>query len=118
MTTREFLEAMQRYYGQAYDPQGEGPAIKAYLDTKRPAYLDALGQVVLLRFSRKWKCLPDIAVFEEHRQEARDRMSEATVARQLPAPEAEVQRSAEVGAMLAQLVGKLTVTAEEGPLDR
>lgn len=69
MTLQEFISKVQAYYGSAYR-EGQQEAIVEYLGSKSPEYMTALYRVCLLRFSSKWKMVPDIAIFEELSEEA------------------------------------------------
>lgn len=86
MTTREFLAYMQRYYGMAYSADGDGPAVAQYLESKTPLYRTELARITLLHHSKKWRCLPDIAILEEYASEVRDAVASALSNRSLPAP--------------------------------
>jgi hypothetical protein len=69
MTVREFLCQIQAYYEGTY---GEVVCeyVTKWLRGKSPDFLDALFNEVILRHSRVYKCLPDVAIFEKYRAEA------------------------------------------------
>lgn len=75
MTLEDFISRVQNYYGVSYHI-GQQEAIVEYLGAKTPEYLSALYKTCLLRFSSKWKTVPDIAIFEEVRDEVLQRMRE------------------------------------------
>jgi hypothetical protein len=110
MTTEQFLVQMQRYYGMAYGD--EGPVIERYLQSKSNRWRAELAAMVIMRHSRKWKCLPDIAIFEECAKDVRDRMSAANAPPALPEPDGEDRRE-EVAACLRGLVEKLSARRVE-----
>jgi hypothetical protein len=72
MNTKTFVEAMQRYYGMAYQP-GTGEVVTRYLDaTFRENELEHLAAMTIKTYSGRYKTLPDVAVFEELRPAVMD----------------------------------------------
>jgi len=83
MTTAEFVQWVQGYYGKY--PEGQKDDLKAYFRDLSPAYFDALRWVLTRRYSSKWGRPPDIAVFEEVKDEVLQRLRYAD----LPKPQIE-----------------------------
>ena len=68
MTVKKFLEEIQKYYGPY--PQGQLPVITAYIQHFQPPYLKGLYRACILGFSSKWNRPPDVAIFEELKEDA------------------------------------------------
>ena len=64
MTVKAFIETMQSYYNQTYNP-GTGGIVARYLETWTPPELDHLASLTIKSFSGQYGKLPDIAVFEK-----------------------------------------------------
>lgn len=108
MTVKEFVEQIQGYYGNVYDNAVERRALAAYLADFDDGYRAALAHTVIKRHSKKWKSLPDIAVLEDCRKEARDASSAVYQAPPaLPDPEDEKIISAEEFAELREKLAGL-----------
>ena len=106
MTIQEFVKAVQNYYNHVY-AEGQRPYVAQYLRGKSPEYLDALFSVLLLRYSGQYKTVPDIAVFESLKEEARGALQSRQKA--LPAPEQAELSQGEIDEIFAEVrkaVGK------------
>jgi hypothetical protein len=68
MTVAEFIKWVQGYYGKY--PIGQQEDIKQYVQELSPQYLDALRHVIVRRFSSQFGKPPDIAIFEQCKDEA------------------------------------------------
>lgn len=101
MTMAEFVQSVQAYYDVKY-PAGQRADILAYLRGKSDDYLDALYATCKLRYSAKWKTAPDIAIFEELKEEARGHLRVTRKA--LPEPETMPELSQdEIDAIFAEI---------------
>lgn len=76
MTSIEFVRWVEGYYGKY--PDGQKKDIWEYIDQLTPGYLDALKRAVMRDYSSKWGRPPDIAVFEEVKDEVLERLRYAT----------------------------------------
>ena len=76
MTAAEFVKWVQGYYGKY--PEGQKNDLKVYFRDLSPAYFDELRWVLTRRYSSKWGKPPDIAVFEEVKDEVLERLRYAT----------------------------------------
>ena len=90
MTAKQFLTWAQAYYG-VY-PEGQRADVSAYLLPLSPQYLEALKKAMLYHYSAKWGKPPDVAIFEEFRQAAYERIEAAPVLQieqkeEMPSPE-------------------------------
>ena len=68
MTLKDFVAWLQGYYGQI--PGGQKEDLVEYLRPLAPSYLAALKDAVKKHFSSQYGKVPDIAVFEECKQDA------------------------------------------------
>lgn len=111
MTVAQFVRRLESYYGLSYDRRGQLQIIGDYLSLRSGAYLAALAETVIRHHSGQYGKLPDIAVFEECAQEAKERLFSAN--RALPAPvETPTEEERErVAAELRRLADKLTYRA-------
>lgn len=88
MTAKEFVFELENYYELKYS-KGVQNHLGLWLKAKNELFLSALFDEVIKTHSRRWKCLPDIAIFEECKAEA---MEKAELERQRlkpPAPRIE-----------------------------
>ena len=90
MTTETFVRTIQDYYGMTYAP-GMGRVIVHYLDSLTDEFRPHLLAETLRTHSATYKALPDVAVFESAKDEARVAMLAERPARLLsieaPKPE-------------------------------
>lgn len=106
MTVKEFIDQMQSYYGLHYSRDGDGPIVAKYLSDFSDRYRAVLADVVVRKHSKKWRCVPDVAILEECSQEVRASLHESRqAAPALPDPNEEKIISAE---QFAELREKLT----------
>ena len=70
MTPKEFITRIQGYYG-VYPP-GQRKEIVEYIAAQKERVLDFLYTKTIRTFSSKWKCPPDVAIFEEQIRSARE----------------------------------------------
>ena len=63
MAVEAFIARVQAYYGQYPEPVAE--AVMFYLKDFSPIYIAALYRTLILRYSRKWGQVPDVAVLAE-----------------------------------------------------
>lgn len=64
MTTRQFIDWCEAYYGLRYNPV-QRAEINGYLAERSAEYILVLKTAVMYRFSPRYKALPGIADFEE-----------------------------------------------------
>lgn len=60
----EFITKIQAYYQGTYNPV-QTSEVRSYLQQYSEQDLDDLFQAVIRVHSTKWKCLPDVALFEQ-----------------------------------------------------
>jgi len=101
MTAIEFIMWAEGYYGKY--PDGQKKDIWEYIKGLSPQYFDALKDAVMRRYSSKWGRPPDIAIFEEYREIAENKMLYQDY---LPAPEEDLI-SPEEAKRLAESFGKI-----------
>ena len=68
MTSKQFVNELQEYYGMTYS-KGQLMRMIDWFN-KNADILDELLEAVIYGFSGQFKTLPDIAVFEDHLDEA------------------------------------------------
>lgn len=71
MTPREFLDAIQGYYGLRYT-DGQKPFIAKWVASRSEAFLRCLFDEITREVSGQFRTLPDIAIFEQCTQRALD----------------------------------------------
>ena len=65
MVVKDFIKAVQEYYGMGYRQGLQLNLIGNYLKEKSGTYLTCLFSATVKGFSGQYKSLPDIAVFEK-----------------------------------------------------
>ena len=65
MTTKQFIQKVQNYYGVKYREGEHIDMVFKYLNSKTENYLTCLYPATLKGFSGQFKTLPDIKIFED-----------------------------------------------------
>ena len=73
MTSEQFMIEVQKYYGNVYQA-GQGPYVYKYLEQKSEKVKKVLFDILLLRYSGLDGKLPNIAIFELHNKEVREKL--------------------------------------------
>ena len=71
MNFEELIHLLTQYYGQDGEiyPKPVLHVLSGGLKNKSPEYLQAVYQVLVINYSRKWKMLPDLAIINEYKKE-------------------------------------------------
>ncbi len=74
MTAKEFIINIQEYYGLKYRKGKQANMVFTYLSKKSDRFLDFLFETTVSGFSGQYRTLPDIAIFEELKNDAYEDM--------------------------------------------